>query len=68
MGRRLRLWLWGYRHALSRMQSQRSEAAPKRPPGFADDDYRGGRSPHWIKVKNRTHHAFDRVKGAFAGS
>jgi bifunctional non-homologous end joining protein LigD len=27
----------------------------------ADRPYRGGRSPHWIKVKNRTHHAFDRV-------
>jgi bifunctional non-homologous end joining protein LigD len=23
--------------------------------------YRGRRSPYWIKVKNRTHHAFDRV-------
>jgi bifunctional non-homologous end joining protein LigD len=27
-----------------------------------DRPYRGGRSPYWIKVKNRTHHAFDRVK------
>jgi bifunctional non-homologous end joining protein LigD len=27
----------------------------------ADRPYRGGRSPHWIKVKNRQHHAFDRV-------
>jgi bifunctional non-homologous end joining protein LigD len=27
----------------------------------SDRPYRGGRSPHWIKVKNRTHHAFDRV-------
>jgi ATP-dependent DNA ligase len=27
-----------------------------------DRAYRGGRSPHWIKVKNRTHHAFDRVQ------
>jgi hypothetical protein len=24
----------------------------------------GGRSPHWIKVKNRTHHAFERVREA----
>ena len=31
-----------------------------------DRPYRGGRSPHWIKVKNRTHHAFDRVKEAFS--
>jgi bifunctional non-homologous end joining protein LigD len=27
----------------------------------ADRPYRGGRSPYWIKVKNRTHQAFDRV-------
>jgi bifunctional non-homologous end joining protein LigD len=27
--------------------------------------YRGGRSPHWIKIKNRTHHSIDRVKEAF---
>jgi bifunctional non-homologous end joining protein LigD len=28
----------------------------------SDRPYRGGRSPHWIKVKNQHHHAFDRVK------
>jgi ATP-dependent DNA ligase len=27
----------------------------------SDQPYRGGRSLHWIKVKNRQHHAFDRV-------
>jgi bifunctional non-homologous end joining protein LigD len=27
----------------------------------SDQPYRGGRSPHWIKVKNPQHHAFDRV-------
>jgi ATP-dependent DNA ligase len=27
----------------------------------SDRPYRGGRSLHWIKVKNRQHHAFDRV-------
>jgi ATP-dependent DNA ligase len=27
----------------------------------ADRPYRGGRSPYWIKVKNRAHHAYDRV-------
>jgi ATP-dependent DNA ligase len=27
-----------------------------------DRPYRGGRSPYWIKVKNRSHHAFERVK------
>lgn len=32
----------------------------------ADRPYRGGRSPFWIKVKNRTHHAFDRVARAKA--
>jgi bifunctional non-homologous end joining protein LigD len=32
----------------------------------ADRPYRGGRSPHWVKVKNRQHHAFERVKRAFA--
>ena len=32
----------------------------------SDRPYRGGRSPHWIKVKNRKHHAFERVKRAFA--
>jgi ATP-dependent DNA ligase len=32
----------------------------------SDRPYRGGRSPHWIKVKNRTHHAFDRIKQSFA--
>ena len=28
--------------------------------------YRGGRSPNWIKVKNRSHPAIDRVKETFA--
>ena len=28
--------------------------------------YRGGRSPNWIKVKNRSHPAIDRGKVAFA--
>jgi ATP-dependent DNA ligase len=27
----------------------------------ANRPYRGGRSPHLLKVKNRAHHAFDRV-------
>jgi bifunctional non-homologous end joining protein LigD len=27
--------------------------------------YRGGRSPHWIKIKNRAHHSIERVKEAF---
>jgi hypothetical protein len=27
----------------------------------SDRPYRGGRSPHWIKVKNRTHPAMARV-------
>jgi bifunctional non-homologous end joining protein LigD len=31
-----------------------------------DGQYRAGRSPHWIKVKNRRHHAFERVKGSFS--
>ena len=26
---------------------------------------RRGRSPHWIKVKNRQHHAFERVRKSF---
>ncbi|MCP1851221.1 MULTISPECIES: DNA ligase-like domain-containing protein [unclassified Bradyrhizobium] len=30
----------------------------------ADRPYRGGRSPHWIKVKNRTHPAMSRVMDA----
>jgi bifunctional non-homologous end joining protein LigD len=30
-----------------------------------DRPYRSGRSPHWIKVKNRTHHSIDRAKEAF---
>ena len=29
-----------------------------------DGPYQGGRSKHWIKIKNRQHHAFDRVKEA----
>ena len=29
-----------------------------------DRPYRGGRSKHWIKVKNKTHEAFDRVQKA----
>ena len=33
-----------------------------------DRPYRGGRSPHWIKVNNRTHHSIDRVKEAFSQS
>jgi bifunctional non-homologous end joining protein LigD len=32
----------------------------------SDRPYRGGRSSHWIKVKNRAHHAFNRVKQAFS--
>jgi bifunctional non-homologous end joining protein LigD len=32
----------------------------------SDRPYRGGRSPHWIKVKNRQHHAFDRVRESFS--
>ena len=31
-----------------------------------DSPYRAGRSPSWIKVKNRTHPAMDRVRDAFA--
>jgi bifunctional non-homologous end joining protein LigD len=31
----------------------------------SDRPYLGGRSPHWIKVKNRTHPAMQRVKEAF---
>ena len=31
-----------------------------------DRPYRGGRSKDWIKVKNRQHHAFDRVKESFS--
>jgi bifunctional non-homologous end joining protein LigD len=30
-----------------------------------DRSYRGGRSPHWVKVKNRTHPAMSRVMEAF---
>lgn len=32
----------------------------------SDRPYRGGRSKDWIKVKNRQHHAFERVKESFA--
>ena len=31
-----------------------------------DRPYRGGRSPQWIKVKNRTHHSIDRVRDSFS--
>jgi bifunctional non-homologous end joining protein LigD len=31
-----------------------------------DRPYRAGRSPDWIKVKNRQHPALERVKEAFA--
>jgi bifunctional non-homologous end joining protein LigD len=31
----------------------------------SDRPYRGGRSPHWLKVKNRAHPAMQRVKDAF---
>jgi ATP-dependent DNA ligase len=31
-----------------------------------DRPYRGGRSKHWIKVKNRTHPAWVRVMDTFA--
>jgi bifunctional non-homologous end joining protein LigD len=31
-----------------------------------DRRYRGGRSPDWVKVKNRKHPAMERVKDAFA--
>jgi hypothetical protein len=29
-----------------------------------ESSYRGGRSPKWIKVKNRQHHAFSRSPGS----
>jgi len=45
----------GYRLRLESLVSKRS-----------DQPYRGGRSPHWIKVKNRQHHAFDRVRESFS--
>jgi bifunctional non-homologous end joining protein LigD len=32
------------------------------------DPYRGGRSPHWIKMKNCSHHAMVRVKERLKGS
>ena len=32
----------------------------------ADRPYRGGRSRDWIKVKNRDHQAFERVKESFS--
>ena len=31
-----------------------------------DRPYRGGRQKHWIKVKNRKHHAFDRMRESFS--
>ena len=31
----------------------------------SDRPYRGGRCPHWIKVKNRSHPALDRVRDSF---
>jgi bifunctional non-homologous end joining protein LigD len=31
-----------------------------------DRPYRAGRSPDWVKVKNRQHPAMERVKEAFA--
>jgi bifunctional non-homologous end joining protein LigD len=31
-----------------------------------DRPYRAGRSPHWIKVKNRKHPSIERIKEAFA--
>jgi bifunctional non-homologous end joining protein LigD len=31
-----------------------------------DRPYRGGGSPHWVKVKNRTHPAMNRVRDAFS--
>jgi bifunctional non-homologous end joining protein LigD len=34
----------------------------------ADRPYRGGRSPDWVKVKNRKHPAMSRVVDAFAKS
>ena len=30
-----------------------------------DSRYRAGRSPNWVKVKNRQHPAFSRVMDAF---
>jgi len=33
-------------------------------PKHCDRPYQSGRSKHWIKVKNRMHHAFDRVQEA----
>jgi len=30
-----------------------------------DRPYRDGLSPHWVKIKNRTHPALNRVKDSF---
>jgi ATP-dependent DNA ligase len=30
-----------------------------------ESTYKAGRSPNWIKVKNRSHPAMERVKDAF---
>lgn len=30
-----------------------------------ESPYPAGRSPHWIKIKNRSHHSIERVKEAF---
>jgi hypothetical protein len=37
---------------------------PPMPGGL--NPYQGGRSKHWLKVKNRSHPAYNRVKDAFA--
>jgi len=31
-----------------------------------DSRYRAGRSKDWVKLKNRRHHAFERVKESFS--
>jgi ATP-dependent DNA ligase len=31
-----------------------------------DRAYQGGRQKHWIKMKNRQHHTFERVRQSFA--
>jgi bifunctional non-homologous end joining protein LigD len=30
-----------------------------------ESPYRAGRSPRWIKIKNRSHHSIERIKEAF---
>jgi hypothetical protein len=53
-------------HARLNQPSAEKQKITFRRNAIRDRLYRGGRQKHWIKVKNRKHQAFERVKETFS--